>query len=70
MNTLKAGKMKDSGSPFREMTPEEREYFEGMLADVHLQFIEAVAAGRKLTVECEFIRGYMSKHPEDSDLLA
>jgi len=51
MNTIKAGKMKDSGSPFREMTPEEREYFEGMLADVHLQFIEAVAAGRKLTVE-------------------
>jgi protease-4 len=51
MNTLKAGKMKDSGSPFREMTPEEREYFEGMLADVHAQFIEAVAAGRKLTVE-------------------
>ena len=34
MNTLKAGKMKDSGSPFREMTPEEREYFEGMLEDV------------------------------------
>ncbi|MBK7864798.1 MAG: signal peptide peptidase SppA [Archangiaceae bacterium] len=51
MNTLKAGKMKDSGSPFREMTPEERAYFEGMLADVHAQFIEAVAAGRKLTVE-------------------
>lgn len=51
MNTLKAGKMKDSGSPFREMTPEEREYFEGMLADVHAQFIEAVAQGRKLTVE-------------------
>jgi protease-4 len=51
MNTLKAGKMKDSGSPFRDMTPEERAYFEGMLADVHEQFIEAVAAGRKLTVE-------------------
>jgi uncharacterized protein len=28
------------------------------------------AQGRKLTVECEFIRGYMSKHPEDNDLLA
>ncbi|MBL8951431.1 MAG: signal peptide peptidase SppA [Myxococcaceae bacterium] len=51
MNTIKAGKMKDSGSPFREMTPEERAYFEGMLADVHAQFIEAVAQGRKLTVE-------------------
>jgi len=25
--------------------------------------------GRKLTVECEFIQSYMSKHPEDNDLL-
>jgi uncharacterized protein len=33
--------------------------------------LDAVRAqGRKLTVECEFIRGYMSKHPEDNDLLA
>jgi protease-4 len=51
MNTITAGKMKDSGSPFREMTPEERAYFHGMLEDVHSQFIEAVAQGRKLTVE-------------------
>jgi len=26
--------------------------------------------GRKLTVECEFIQGFMSKHPEYNDLLA
>ena len=26
--------------------------------------------GRQLTVECEFIQGYMKKHPEDNDLLA
>lgn len=51
MNTIKAGKLKDSGSPFRDMTPEERDYFEGVLADVHGQFIDAVASGRKLTVE-------------------
>src|SRR4051794_7037335 len=25
--------------------------------------------GRKLTVECEFIQGFMKKHPEDNDLL-
>ena len=32
---------------------------------------EAVRAqGSKLTVECEFIQGYMSKHPEYNDLLA
>jgi protease IV len=51
MNTLTAGKMKDAGSPFREMTPEERTYFEGVLADVHEQFIAAVAEGRRLKVE-------------------
>jgi protease IV len=51
MNTITAGKMKDSGSPYREMTPEERAYFEGVLKDVHEQFIEAVAEGRKLKAE-------------------
>jgi protease-4 len=51
MNVITAGKMKDSGSPFREMSAEEREYFEGVLADVHKQFIEAVAKGRGLKVE-------------------
>jgi predicted GNAT family acetyltransferase len=33
--------------------------------------LDAVRAqGRSLTVECEFIRSYMSKHPEYNDLLA
>jgi len=33
--------------------------------------LDAVRAqGRKLTVECEFIQGYISKHPEYNDLLA
>ncbi|MGQ0506391.1 MAG: S49 family peptidase, partial [Myxococcaceae bacterium] len=51
MRTLTAGKLKDSGSPFREMTSEERDYFESMLKDVHEQFIGNVAEGRKLSVE-------------------
>jgi predicted GNAT family acetyltransferase len=33
--------------------------------------LDAVRAqGRKLTVECEFIQGFMKKHPEDNDLLS
>jgi predicted GNAT family acetyltransferase len=33
--------------------------------------LDAVRAqGRRLTVECEFIQNYMSKHPEYNDLLA
>jgi protease-4 len=51
MNVITAGKMKDSGSPYREMTVEERSYFEGVLRDVHEQFIQAVADGRKLKAE-------------------
>ncbi|HEX4620213.1 MAG TPA: signal peptide peptidase SppA [Myxococcaceae bacterium] len=51
MNTITAGKMKDSGSPFRDMSPEEHKYFEGVLEDVHQQFIAAVAKGRNLKVE-------------------
>ena len=33
--------------------------------------LDAVRAqGRKLSVECDFIRSFMTKHPEYSDLLA
>ncbi|MBM4381648.1 MAG: signal peptide peptidase SppA [Deltaproteobacteria bacterium] len=51
MNVVTAGARKDSGSPFREMRPDEREYFEALLKDVHEQFIQAVAEGRKLDPE-------------------
>ena len=45
---LKSGKMKDVGSPLREITPEERAYLQDLLENMHRQFIEAVARGRKL----------------------
>ncbi len=51
MRTITAGKLKDAGSPFREMSPEERSYFQAMLEDVHTQFIGAVADSRKLSEE-------------------
>lgn len=51
MNTLTAGKMKDSLSPFRELKPDERAYYEGVLEDVHEQFIGAVALGRGLKID-------------------
>ena len=50
MNTITAGTRKDVGSPFRELTPDDRKYLEGVLADVHAQFIEAVAEGRHLPI--------------------
>ena len=45
---VKAGQFKDVGSFSRAMTPEERRVLQGLLDDVHAQFIDAVAAGRKL----------------------
>jgi len=48
---IKAGKNKDIGSAFRAMNPEERELLQGVMDNVHEQFIKAVAEGRKLKVE-------------------
>jgi len=45
---LKSGEHKDIGSPFREMTPEEKKIIQGVIDNVHQQFIHAVAEGRKL----------------------
>jgi len=45
---LKSGEHKDIGSPFREMTPEEKKIMQGVIDNVHQQFIQAVAEGRKL----------------------
>lgn len=44
--TMKAGEFKDTGSPTREMTPVEREYMQGLVDNMHTQFIQAVADGR------------------------
>ncbi|HLI64433.1 MAG TPA: signal peptide peptidase SppA [Terriglobales bacterium] len=46
--TLKAGEFKDTGSPTRPMTPEERAYLQGLIDDMHAQFIHSVAVGRNL----------------------
>ncbi len=46
---LKSGKFKDSGSPVRPMTAEERQLFQGVVDSMHGQFVRAVAEGRKLT---------------------
>jgi protease-4 len=45
---LKSGEHKDIGSPLREMTPEEKKIIQGVIDNVHQQFILAVAKGRKL----------------------
>jgi len=48
---LKSGEHKDIGSPFREMTPEEKKIIQGVIDNVHQQFVQAVAKGRKMEQE-------------------
>lgn len=45
---LKSGARKDAGSPFREMTPEDRALYQRLLDEAHDQFIGVVATGRKM----------------------
>lgn len=49
--TLKSGRLKDVGSSTRPMTDEEREYLEGILREMHMQFKKAVAESRGLSLE-------------------
>lgn len=49
--TLKAGEFKDAGSPTREMTPSDRAYLQGIIDDMHGQFIHSVAIGRHMKDE-------------------
>lgn len=49
--SLTTGKFKASGSPFKELTPEERAYLQGLLGDMQEQFVDAVALGRGLPRE-------------------
>lgn len=48
---VKAGRYKDVGNVARAMTPEERRIVQTLLDDVHGQFVDAVAEGRKLPRE-------------------
>jgi protease-4 len=50
-DVIKSGAFKDTGSPFREMTKEEKELMQSVINDVHNQFIDAVCQGRKLKRE-------------------
>ncbi|MBS1852133.1 MAG: signal peptide peptidase SppA [Acidobacteria bacterium] len=49
--TMKAGEFKDTGSPTREMTPAEQAYLQSLIDNMHGQFIQAVADGRKAKYE-------------------
>ncbi len=51
VETIKSGKLKDSGSPTRPVSKADREYFQSVVDDQHKQFIAAVAEARNLPIE-------------------
>src|SRR5437870_9639597 len=48
---FKTGEFKDTGSPTRALTDKERAYFQGLIDDMYVQFVDAVASGRKLELQ-------------------
>jgi protease-4 len=49
METVKSGALKDAGSPFRDMTPADRAYWQGLIDRIYSQFLGAVVESRGLT---------------------
>jgi protease IV len=45
---FKTGEFKDTGSPTRDLTDREKTYFQGLIDDMYVQFVEAVASGRSM----------------------
>src|SRR5262245_30452584 len=48
---FKTGEFKDTGSPTRPITENERKYFQGLIDDMYVQFVEAVSSGRKMELQ-------------------
>lgn len=47
---IKSGRHKDIASPFRGIGTEDRAILQGVMDDVHAQFISAVSEGRKMSI--------------------
>ncbi|BDG06372.1 signal peptide peptidase SppA [Anaeromyxobacter oryzae] len=48
VETIKTGAYKDAGNPFREMTEQDRAYWQAIVENTLVQFVKAVADGRKM----------------------
>ncbi len=46
-----SGRFKEAGTPTRSLTAEERALFQGLVDDLHAQFIQSVAEGRQMPAE-------------------
>lgn len=48
---LTTGKFKDAGSPFKPLSDEDRAYLQGVIEDMHKQFVSDVAEGRDMEMQ-------------------
>ncbi len=48
---IKSGEFKDMGSPLRELTKAEKKMFQGLVDELHKQFVTDAAAGRNMSFE-------------------
>jgi protease-4 len=48
MEVVKSGALKDAGNPFRDMSPEDRVYWQGLIDRIYGQFLGAVVLSREL----------------------
>lgn len=51
LEIIKSGKYKDSGSPHRSLSAEERKIFQDVINDAYNQFVKAIEAGRTMKNE-------------------
>lgn len=51
--TITSGALKDAGSPFRELSEAERQYFQDIVTQLHTQFVRDVALGRSAKMKHE-----------------
>lgn len=51
--TITSGALKDAGSPYRELTESERQYFQSIVTQLHSQFVRDVAVGRSKKMKQE-----------------
>lgn len=56
VNIIKSGKMKDSGSTFREMTSEEEAVFQSVVDELYQKFLNVVLDGRKELLSLEELK--------------
>lgn len=56
MKIIKSGDLKDAGSPFREMSPEERQVFQTVIDEFYQDFLDAVYERRKDRLSMDELR--------------